>query len=197
MKQPKRAYNEVSLWNQSNGFLRFFQNVVHCFRRNYAKRFYVGNKLPTLWLWQFGPYRHAPANHAIGQNPEHGSRRGTLDFDSTQTGCFLSTERCVPMAFGAVLLKQIFPCGNGIRILLERVALRASFLRRLFNFAVHRGLCRFRRFIDILACHRGPRGKSRRNTERCQASLHLPLASAFHRLRPKRWLTRSPNPAIS
>src|SRR5712675_2151819 len=101
------------------------------------------------------------------------------------------------MAFGTVLLKQILPSRNSIWILLERVTLRASFLRRLFNFAIHRGLCRFSRFVDILACVPGPDGKRRRNTERRQAGLHLALPSAFHRSRPKRWLTRSPNPAIS
>src|SRR6267378_5031951 len=116
MKQPKRASNEESLWNQSNGFLGFFRNVVHCFRRNYAKRFNVGNKLPTLWLWQFRPHRHAAPNNAIGQNPEHSSRRGTLDFDGSQTRRFLSAERGFTMAFGTVLLKQVFPSRNSIRI---------------------------------------------------------------------------------
>src|SRR5882757_9614690 len=165
--------------------------------RSDSERFNVRNKLPTLRLWQFGPYRHAAPNNAIGQNPEHSSRRGVLDFDGSQTRGFFPAERGFAMAFGTVLLKQIFPSRNSIRILLERVTLRASFLRRLFNFAVYRGLCRLSRFVDILARERGPRGKRHRNTKRRQASLHLPLPSAFHRSRPKRWLTRSPNPAIS
>src|SRR5712671_2872954 len=203
MKRPNQAYSaRLALPHgrarKSCAFLRSFRDGLGCLRRrDHAKGFYVRNKLPTLRLRQFGPYRHASANHTIGQNPEHSSRCGTLDFDSTQTRGFFATERGFAMAFGTVLLKQIFPSRNSIRILLERVTLRASFLRRLFNFAVHRGPCRFSRFVDILACERGPRGQRRRNTKRRQAGLYLPLPSAFHRSRPKRWLTRSPNPAIS
>src|SRR5712672_772561 len=202
MKLPNQAYSPKlalrMLTLERGAFLRSFRDGLGCLRRrDHAKRFYVRNKLPTLWLWQFRPYRHAAPNNTIGQNPEHSSRRSTLDFDGTQTRRFLSAERGFTMAFGTVLLKQVFPSRNSIRILLERVTLRASFLRRLLNFAVYRGLCRFSRFVDILARERGPRGQRRRNTERCQAGLHLPLPSAFHRSRPKRWLTRSPNPAIS
>src|SRR5712671_2609958 len=203
MKRPNQAYSaRLALPHgrarKSCAFLRSFRDGLGCLRRrDHAKGFYVRNKLPTLRLWQFRPHRHASANHAIGQNPEHSSRRGVLDFDGSQTRGFFPAEREFTMAFGTLLLKQIFPSRNRIRILLERVTLRASFLRRLFNFAVYRGLCRFSRFVDILARERGPRSKRRRNTDRCQAGLHLPLPSAFHRSRPKRWLTRSPNPAIS
>src|SRR5712672_597434 len=194
MRRPRMVYSQGEMRHLIRlGILRNIRRLG----RSDSERFDVRNKLPTLRLRQFGPYRHAAPNNAIGQNPEHSSRRGTLDFDGTQTRGFFSAERGFTMAFGTVLLKQIFPGRNSIRILLERVALRASFLRRFFNFAVYRGPCRFSRFVDILACHRGPRGQRRRNTERRQAGLHLSPPSAFHRSRPKRWLTRSPNPAIS
>src|SRR6267154_3334588 len=168
MKLPNQAYSPKlalrMLTLERGAFLRSFRDRLGCLRRrDHAKRFYVRNKLPTLWLWQFGPYRHASANHAIGQNPEHSSWRGTLDFDGTQTRRFFSAQRGFTMAFGTVLLKQIFPSRNSIWILLERVTLRASFLRRLFNFAVNRRLCRLSGFVDILARERGPRGQRRRN----------------------------------
>src|SRR5882762_6130151 len=194
MRRPRMVYSQGEMRHPI--WLGILRNIRRLGRSD-SERFDVRNKLPTLRLWQFRPYRHASANHTIGQNPEHSSRRGTLDFDGSQTRGFFPTERGFTMAFSTVLLKQIFPSRNSIRILVERVTLRACFLRRLFNLAVHRGLCRFSRFVDILACHRGPRGQRRRNTERRQAGLYLPLPSAFHRSRPKRWLTRSPNPAIS
>src|SRR5882762_7628694 len=176
MRRPRMVYSQGEMRHPI--WLGILRNIRRL-RRSDSERFDVRNKLPTLRLRQFGPYRHAAPNNAIGQNPEHSARCGTLDSDSTQTRGFFPTERGFAMAFGTVLLEQIFPSRNSIRILLERVTLRASFLRRLFNFAIYRGLCRRSGFVDVLARAHGPRGKRRRNTERCQAGLHLPSQAPF------------------
>src|SRR6266446_4211002 len=101
-----------------------------------TKRFQVTDELPALWFGQLRPHRHSFSNHAIRQDPENRARRGALHFRDAEVWPFLAALRRITVTLGAVLLEENSACGNGVRILLQRICALARFFRRLLQLRV-------------------------------------------------------------
>src|SRR5262249_49493896 len=84
---------------------------------------------------------HAMPDNAIRQNPEECARSCLLYFFCPQIRSLLSALCLHSMAFCAVLFKELSASANGIRIVFERVALGACFLRNFRQGSIFRLVC--------------------------------------------------------
>jgi len=166
-----------------------------------SQRLDVADQLPALGLWKFGPYRHAAAHHAVGDQPKQSAGSSSLHLRSAQAGGFLAAIREIAVAFCAMQAVE-FAAGNyGIGILLKRIAASRCLPGGFRQFSINvlpdgRGVRRLSR-RDLGGKKEGKAAHQDCSTRSRHGCGHLSCSACRHRRPPNMRSTAAPKPENS